>query len=103
MDNVLGRLFFNFCRLDDEMKFLSRNFDVDRYTYPEFARNRMAYLLNMDVQRTYLKKTRYFLKYVMEDSELNCLFYKIYSDSTVMEKVCAQLKCMYSVHNCNMI
>lgn len=75
-------------RLDDEMQFLSRNFDVARYTYPEVARNRMAFLLNMNLQNIHLKKTRFFLKHIMEDSGINCLFYKSYSDFTVMEQVC---------------
>lgn len=70
------------------MQFLSRNFVVARYTYPEVARNHTAVLLNMDLQNIHLKKTRFFLKHVMEDSNINFLFYKLYSDSTVMEQVC---------------
>lgn len=77
--------------LEDEIKFLSRYFDVARYTHSVSARNHMALLLNMDLQKTYLTKTRYLLKIVMKDSNLNCLFYKIYSESLTMEKVSARI------------
>lgn len=80
-------IFFAF-RLNDEIKFLSSYFDVARYAYPKLARNHMAVLLNMDLQRTFMKKTRSLLKFVMEHSDINCLFYKLYADPTVMEEVC---------------
>lgn len=58
-----------------------------RYVYTEQACNHTAELLNMDLQRIFLKKTRRFLKYVMDDNGINCLFYKLYSDLTTMEQV----------------
>ncbi|XP_029341323.1 cilia- and flagella-associated protein 61-like [Acyrthosiphon pisum] len=72
--------------LNDEIKFLSSYFDVARYAHPTLARNHMAVLLNMDLQRTFMKKSRGLLKFVMEHSDLNCLFYKLYVDPTVMEE-----------------
>lgn len=74
------------------MKFLKNNFDVAHYVYPEHARNRMASLLNMSMQKIYYKRTRYFLKYVMEHSYINCLFYKVYTNSSLMEKVRTRIK-----------
>lgn len=78
------------------MQFLKRNFDVAEYLYPGKARNRMAIILNMDLQRIYVKKTRYFLKRVMEDGNINCLFYKLYLDTNVMELVCVQYATVYT-------
>lgn len=88
MNNIIIKYVFRLIRLSDEMQFLSSNFDVARYVYTEQARNHMAELLNMDLQRIFLKKTRRFLKYVMDDNDINCLFYKLYSDSMTMEQVC---------------
>lgn len=73
------------------MTFLSSYFDVANYTYPELARDHMAVLLNMDFQRIFLKRIRCFLKHVMEDSNLNSLFYKVYSNSSLMEQVCTTI------------
>ncbi|XP_050063686.1 cilia- and flagella-associated protein 61-like isoform X2 [Aphis gossypii] len=73
-------------RLNDEIKFLNSYFDVACYAYPKLARNHMAVLLNMDMQRTFIKKSRGLLKFVMEDSDINCLFYKLYTDITIMEE-----------------
>jgi len=79
-------VFFSF-RLNDEIKFLNNYFDVACYVYPKLARNHMAVLLNMDMQRTFIKKSRGLLKFVMEYSDINCLFYKLYTDITIMEEV----------------
>lgn len=78
---------YNFYRLVDEMKTLSSNYDVARYVHTDNGRNHMAVLLNMDFQMIFVKKIRCFLKLVMEDGSLNCLFYKLYSDPTVMGRV----------------
>jgi len=80
-------IFIDF-RLNDEIKFLSKHFDVALYAYPKLARNHMAILLNMDLQRTFIKKSRSLLKLVMEHSDINCLFYKLYLDPIIMEEVC---------------
>lgn len=90
-------IFFSF-RLNDEIKFLNSYFDVACYAYPKLARNHMAVLLNMDMQRTFIKKSRGLLKFVMEDSDINCLFYKLYTDITIMEEVCkTNYKILYMV------
>ncbi|VVC41058.1 Cilia- and flagella-associated protein 61, N-terminal domain,FAD/NAD(P)-binding domain [Cinara cedri] len=73
-------------RLTDEMEMLSSHFDVARYLYPDNGRNHMAALLNLDLQMIFVKNIRCFLRYVMEDSNINCMFYKLYSDPTVMEQ-----------------
>lgn len=70
------------------MDMLSSNFDVARYMDLEYGRNHMAALLNMDIQMIFVKKIRCFLRNVMEYSDINCLFYKLYSDPTVMKQVC---------------
>lgn len=70
------------------MEMLSSHFDVARYLYPDNGRNHMAALLNLDLQMIFVKNIRCFLRCVMEDSNINCVFYKLYSDPTVMEQVC---------------
>ncbi|XP_025419587.1 cilia- and flagella-associated protein 61-like [Sipha flava] len=73
-------------RLCDEITFLNSHFDVARYVYPELARNHSGVLLNMDIQAKFLNKTRCLLKSIMDDNDINCLFYKLYSDSIIMEQ-----------------
>lgn len=81
------------------MQFLNSYFDVARYSYPKLARNHMAVLLNMDLQKTFFKNSRRLLKFVMEDSYINCLFYKLYSDPIIMEQVCNTKYCTQSIQS----